>query len=82
MHYDSKINIETRKPNIIMDYNFTKDGVDTVDKMCAAYSISRITKWWPLMIFYNLMNIAGINAQVLYSYSKQNYFPKVREDYF
>jgi Transposase IS4 len=78
MHYDSKIDVGTRKPEIIMDYNYTKGGVDTVDKMCAAYSVSRITKRWPLVIFYTMMNIAGINAQVLYSYSKHNNTPKVR----
>jgi len=78
MHYDSKIDVETRKPEIIMDYNSTKGGVDTVDKMCAAYSVSRITKRWPLVIFYSLMNIAGINAQILYSYSELNDAPNVR----
>jgi len=78
MHHDSKIDVETRKPEIIMDYNCTKGGVDTVDKMCAAYSVSRITKRWPLVIFYSLMNIAGINAQVLFSYSKHNNAPKMR----
>ncbi|XP_022183154.1 piggyBac transposable element-derived protein 4-like [Myzus persicae] len=78
MHHDSKIDVETRKPEIIMDYNCTKDGVDTVDKMCAAYSVSRITKRWPLVIFYSLMNIAGINAQVLFSYYKHNNAPKIR----
>ncbi|XP_022160174.1 piggyBac transposable element-derived protein 4-like [Myzus persicae] len=78
MHHDSKIDVETRKPEIIMDYNCTKGGVDTVDKMCAAYSVSRITKRWPLVIFYSLMNIAGINAQVLFSYFKHNNAPKIR----
>jgi len=78
MHHDSKIDVETRKPEIIIDYNCTKGGVDTVDKMCAAYSVSRITKRWPLVIFYSLMNIAGINAQVLFSYSKHNNAPKMR----
>lgn len=78
MHHDSKIDVETRKPEIIMDYNCSKGGVDTVDKMCAAYSVSRIIQRWPLVIFYSLMNIAGINAQVLFSYSKHNNAPKMR----
>jgi hypothetical protein len=61
-----------------MDYNSTKDGVDTVDKMCATYTVSRITKRWPCVIFYSLMNIAGINAQVLYAFSKPNDAPNRR----
>ena len=56
---------ETKKPEIIMDYNMTKGGVHTVDQMCSNYSVARITKRWPMAIFYSLMNIAGINAQVL-----------------
>ena len=55
-----------------MDYNATKGGVDTVDKMCSTYSISRITRRWPCAVFFSLMNIAGINAQVLYSFANQS----------
>ena len=44
-----------------------KGGVDTCDKMCASYSISRVTRQWPLAVFYILMNIAGINSWVIYT---------------
>ena len=57
----------TKKPEIILDYNMTKGGVDTCDKMCASYSISRVTRQWPLAVFYILMNIAGINSWVIYT---------------
>jgi hypothetical protein len=33
-----------KKPEIILDYNMTKGGVDTCDKMCALYSVSRVTR--------------------------------------
>lgn len=67
MHDDSAINPETNKPEIIMDYNATKGGVDTVDKMCNTYSVNRRTRRWPLVIFFQLANIAGINSQILYN---------------
>ena len=54
-----------KKPEIILDYNMTKGGVDTCDKMCALYSVSRVTRRWPLAVFYILMNIAGINSWVI-----------------
>lgn len=69
LHDDDEMDPETRKPQMILDYNVTKGGVDTVDKMCAAYSVSRITKRWPCVVFYSLMNIGGINAQILFKFA-------------
>lgn len=78
LHDDDEIDPDTRKPQIILDYNATKGGVDTVDKMCAAYSVSRITKRWPCVVFYSLMNIGGINAQVLFKFACPTKAPKHR----
>ncbi|XP_071053651.1 piggyBac transposable element-derived protein 4-like [Onthophagus taurus] len=61
-----EVDEESHKPEIILSYNQTKGAVDTVDKMCAAYSISRVTRRWPLALFFTLLNIAGINSQILY----------------
>ena len=69
LHDDDDLDPNTRKPQVILDYNQTKGGVDTVDKMCAAYSVSRITKRWPCVVFYALMNIGGINAQILFKFA-------------
>nr|XP_023026647.1 piggyBac transposable element-derived protein 4-like [Leptinotarsa decemlineata] len=41
IHFDDKIDENTNKPEIIIDYNQTKGGVDCVDKLCAAYDVSR-----------------------------------------
>ncbi|XP_031328287.1 piggyBac transposable element-derived protein 4-like [Photinus pyralis] len=73
-----EIDPTTNKPQVIMDYNATKGGVDTVDKMCASYSVSRITRRCPCVIFYSFMNIAEINAHVLHSFAKPRDSPKFR----
>lgn len=39
MHDKRNLNNFTKNPEIIMDYNSTKCGVDTVDKMCATYTV-------------------------------------------
>ena len=39
----------------------------TRDNMCASYSVSRVTRRWPLAVFYILMNIAGINSWVIHT---------------
>ncbi|KAJ8972575.1 hypothetical protein NQ314_000102 [Rhamnusium bicolor] len=55
------------KPNIILDYNNTKGGVDTVDQICASYSTQRITRRWPLAVFFRILDIAGINSQIIFN---------------
>ena len=72
MHNSGIINEETNKPEIIEDYNATKGGVDTVDQMCGSYTVARITRRWPLAVFFALMDIAGINAQIIYCANESN----------
>lgn len=69
MHHDAAIDPETgekKKPDIVTFYNGTKSGVDVVDKLCATYSVSRNTNRWPMALFYAMLNIAAINAYVIY----------------
>lgn len=51
IHDNDKVDAETGKSEIIMEYNRTKDGVDTV-----AYLVSRRTQRWPFAIFMALLN--------------------------
>ncbi|XP_050520588.1 piggyBac transposable element-derived protein 4-like [Daktulosphaira vitifoliae] len=66
MHDCEGIDEKTGKPVININYNATKGGVDTVDKMCAAYSTARQTRRWPLRIFFSFLDLAGINSQVVF----------------
>lgn len=74
MHHDDSIDYETGKPEIIIDYNKTKGGVDTVDKLCASYDCARITRRWPMVIFFGALNLAGINSFIIL---KQNNVEKM-----
>lgn len=70
MHHDAMIDPDTGdklKPTMITDYNMHKCGVDVVDEMCGTYSVSRVSKRWPLTIFFGLMNVGAINAYVIYN---------------
>jgi hypothetical protein len=70
LHHDNSIDPDTgdnKKPEVLTFYNSTKYGVDMVDKMSALYSCARNTRRWPVVIFYSLLNIAGINAQIIYN---------------
>jgi len=54
------------KPEIIMDYNATKSGVDILDKLVKEYTCTRSTRHWPLKLFFNLIDVACVNAFLLW----------------
>lgn len=55
-----------KKPNTITYYNNTKCGVDIADGMAKAHSVKAASRRWPVHIFYNILDLAGINAWILY----------------
>ena len=61
MHSDGTVDAESQKPDIILFYNSTKGGIDTIDQMCGNYSVQRKTKRYPLVVFFHLLNIGEIN---------------------
>ena len=69
MHNDAKENVQSKKPEIILHYNSTNAAVDTLDQMCNTMSCNRKTNRWPMCIFYDLLNIAGINSYIIYVYN-------------
>lgn len=88
-HYDGAVDPVSGKPQMILDYNATKGGVDTMDQMvgmidCSilcffsfifhfnclfqvtGYSCKRKTRRWPLAMFFNMIDIMGLAAYVLF----------------
>ncbi|KAJ8896239.1 hypothetical protein PR048_001582 [Dryococelus australis] len=69
MHHDAAIGNNTgnlNKPGIVTFHNTTEDGVDVVDRLCATYDTSRNCRECPITIFYSLLNVAGINANIVH----------------
>ena len=56
-------------PNTIEFYNKNKFGVDISDQMCKKYSVKSSSRRYPLQIFFNMLDMAGINAWILYKES-------------
>ena len=54
------------KPQIILDYNRNKSGVDKLDQMMKEYRPYRTTRRWPCVIFYDLIALATQAAYVLF----------------
>ncbi|XP_052423857.1 piggyBac transposable element-derived protein 4 isoform X5 [Carassius gibelio] len=66
-HRDVKVsNKDHKKPEIILDYNHTKGGVDNLDKLVATYTCQRKTSRWPMVIFFNMLDVSAYNAFVLW----------------
>uniref|UniRef100_A0A1A7XFA5 PiggyBac transposable element-derived protein domain-containing protein n=1 Tax=Iconisemion striatum TaxID=60296 RepID=A0A1A7XFA5_9TELE len=55
-----------KKPSTVQYYNKTRQGVDILDKMLQQFSSRAGTRRWPVAVFYNILDIAALNAWVLY----------------
>ncbi len=53
-------------PETISFYNSTKFGVDVADQMARKYSVKAGSRRWPVHVFYNILDLAGINSWILY----------------
>lgn len=65
-HHAPEVDPESGKSEINLFYNKTKGGVDTLDQLCHAYTVQRRTNRWPFAFFMNLINVAGVAANVIY----------------
>ncbi|XP_060859046.1 uncharacterized protein LOC132936345 [Metopolophium dirhodum] len=69
MHNDNSIDSSTgaaKKPNMITMYNATKGSVDTMDKKTENYTVARRCIRWSLIVFYSMLNIGGLSAQIIF----------------
>ena len=65
MHCDNGVDLEDKeKPHAIRDYNATKCPVDRINQMANTFSTRRKIRRWSMTIFFNILDIAGINAYI------------------
>lgn len=64
---------EKNKPQIIIDYNNTKSGVDTMDKLVRTYTVKRQTRRWPVTIFYDTIDISALNAYIIWCHLNKDW---------
>ena len=55
-----------KKPETVEFYDNTKCGVFLANQMARQYLFKADTCWWPVAVFYNILDLASINAFVLY----------------
>ncbi|CAM4571152.1 unnamed protein product [Leuciscus chuanchicus] len=64
------------KPESVTYYNNTKYGVDVLDQMARRYSVKGGTRRWPVAVFYNILDLAGINAHILFKECTSSKLPR------
>ncbi|XP_035768532.1 piggyBac transposable element-derived protein 4-like [Neolamprologus brichardi] len=68
LHRDAVLSTrDDKRPKIIEDYNRNKGGVDNLDKATSVYTCKRKTARWPLVVFYNILDVSVYNSFVLWS---------------
>jgi hypothetical protein len=67
-HDSVEISNDRGKPQIIIDYNHSKCGVDSLDQLVRKYSCKRKTLRWPMALFFNMVDIASYNAFVIFGF--------------
>lgn len=66
MHGDKVVsNRDNKKTQIILDYNATKGGVDTLDKLISDYTYKRKTNRWLIIVFHSILDVIAYNTFVL-----------------
>ena len=86
-HKYVKINNDRKRiPETVAYYNKTKFGVDVTDQMARKYSVKSKSYRWPIQVFFNIIDLAGFNAWILYketsgiNISRQQFLLQVAEE--
>ncbi|XP_068164525.1 piggyBac transposable element-derived protein 4-like isoform X2 [Antennarius striatus] len=58
---------EGGKPVVMQDYDMNKGGVACLDKLIDSYTCRRITARWPMVLFYNILDVSAFNAYVVWT---------------
>ena len=68
MHSSPDVDTDSRKqkPNVILFYNKNKVGVECFDQMTRLYATRSASRRWPLSVWGNILDIAAINAKILF----------------
>lgn len=66
MHRRTECDGAKKKPTVIHYYNHNKCGVDVLDSMVKSMTTKIGTRRWPLAVFFNLLDIAGVNSWIVF----------------
>ena len=62
MHHTATTEGEEDKSETILHYNKTKSCVDSMDCLVMIFSCRSKSNRWPMVLFYNMLDVAGVAA--------------------
>ena len=66
MHHTATTEGQEDKQEIVLSYNKTKSGVDSMDCLAMIFSCRSENNRWPMVLFYNMLDVAGVAAFVIW----------------
>ncbi|XP_049906487.1 piggyBac transposable element-derived protein 4-like [Epinephelus moara] len=64
---------KSRKPQMVVDYNRWKKGVDVLNQLVATYSCRQRTRRWPMALFHHIIDVSAVNASILWTAAQPNW---------
>lgn len=61
------------KPDIILEYNRTKCGVDSCDQIVKRYTTRSLLRRWPMIHFQNMLDITALNVCTIFKMTNPNW---------
>ncbi|KAF7401044.1 hypothetical protein HZH66_006228 [Vespula vulgaris] len=86
-HKSIKINNDRKRiTETVVYYNKTKFGVNIIDQIARKYNVKSKSYRWPVLVFFNILDLTNINAWILYketsgqNISKQQFVLQIVEE--
>ena len=68
---------ENKKPLVIHFYNHNQVGVDIFDQMVRLYTTHAATRRWPMAVWTNILDMAGLNSWILFRKATGSWISRV-----
>ena len=65
-HHDDQVDGDAQESKIILYYNSTKSGVDSLDHLATMYTCRRKNNRWPVALFGNVFDVAAVAAFIIW----------------
>ena len=66
MHHDNRVDGGAHKPEIILQYNQTKSGVDNLDHLATMFTARRKVNCWPVVLFRYMLDVGAVAAFIVW----------------
>ena len=66
MYHGTSVAEQVRMPEIILHYNATKSGVNSLDYLSTMHTTRRNVNHWPVVLFWNCIYVGDVAAFIIW----------------